>query len=112
MSQLYTLEREQWIPKPLEEVFPFFASTGNLERITPEWLHFQVISGPEVIELGTKINYKLRVHGLPMRWQSEITAWNPPFRFVDEQRRGPYRTWVHENRFEPSDGGTLLLNET
>lgn len=108
MSKLYTLQREQWIPKPLEEVFLFFASSGNLERITPEWLHFKVSSEPQEIECGTKINYRLRVHGVPVRWQSEITVWEPPFRFVDEQRRGPYRTWIHEHRFESKDGGTLV----
>jgi ligand-binding SRPBCC domain-containing protein len=110
VSKLYTLQREQWIPKPLEEVFPFFASTGNLERITPGWLHFHVISEPKSIERGTKIDYKLRIRGVPVRWQSEITVWEPPFRFVDEQRSGPYRTWIHEHRFEPRDGGTLVTD--
>jgi ligand-binding SRPBCC domain-containing protein len=110
VSNLYTLQREQWIPKPLEEVFPFFASTANLSRITPEWLHFEVISQPEAIQRGTKIDYRLRVHGLPVRWQSEITVWKPPLLFVDEQRRGPYRTWIHEHRFEPRDGGTLVTD--
>ena len=110
MSKLYTLQREQCIPKPLEEVFPFFASTGNLERITPGWLHFHVVSAPKTIERGTKIDYKLRIRGIPVRWQSEITVWEPPFRFVDEQRRGPYRTWIHEHRFEPRDGGTLVTD--
>jgi len=110
VSKLYTLQREQWIPKPPEEVFPFFASTGNLESLTPDWLHFHVISEPKAIERGTKIDYKLRIRGVPVRWQSEITVWEPPFRFVDEQRRGPYRTWIHEHRFEPRDEGTLVTD--
>jgi len=110
VAKLYTLQREQWIPKPPEEVFPFFASTGNLESLTPEWLHFHVISESKAIERGTKIDYKLRIHGIPVRWQSEITVWEPPFRFVDEQRRGPYRTWIHEHRFEPRDEGTLVTD--
>jgi len=110
VAKLYTLQREQWIPKPPEEVFPFFASTGNLESLTPEWLHFHVISESKAIERGTKIDYKLRIHGIPVRWQSEITVWEPPFRFVDEQRRGPYRTWIHEHRFEQRDQGTLVTD--
>ena len=110
VAKLYTLQREQWIPKPPEEVFPFFASTGNLESLTPDWLHFHVISESKAIERGTKIDYKLRIHGIPVRWQSEITVWEPPFRFVDEQRRGPYRTWIHEHRFEPRDEGTLVTD--
>lgn len=57
---------------------------------------------------GTKIDYALRIHGIPLRWQSEITSWQPPFRFVDEQRKGPYRAWIHEHTFEEKDGGTLV----
>jgi ligand-binding SRPBCC domain-containing protein len=57
---------------------------------------------------GALIDYRIRVRGVPMRWRSEITAWEPPFRFVDEQRRGPYRLWVHEHRFTPWGSGTLV----
>ena len=62
------------------------------------------------MHLGTLIDYKLRVHGLPLKWRSEITAWEPPTCFVDEQRRGPYRTWIHEHRFEESGKGTLCTD--
>ena len=44
----------------------------------------------------------------PLRWQSEITAWEPPFRFVDTQIRGPYRAWIHEHAFESRDGKTVM----
>ena len=108
VSKLYALQREQWIPKPPEEVFPFFASTGNLESLTPDWLHFHVISESKAIERGTKIDYKLRIHGIPVRWQSEITVWAPPDRFIDRQTKGPYSLWIHEHTFEEQDNGTLV----
>lgn len=99
---------EIWLPRPPEEIFPFFADARNLEVLTPSWLKFDVLT-PEPIEIeqGALIDYKLRFRGFPLRWRSEITAWEPPRRFVDEQRRGPYREWVHEHTFEPQDGGTL-----
>ena len=43
-----------------------------------------------------------------MRWLTEITAWEPPHRFIDRQVRGPYRLWVHEHTFEERDGGTVV----
>lgn len=105
------LDSELWLPCELEDVYAFFADARNLERITPPWLKFEVLTpAPITMKPGARIDYRLRVHGLPLRWQSEITAWEPPFRFVDEQVRGPYRMWKHEHHFEEKDGGTLCLD--
>jgi ligand-binding SRPBCC domain-containing protein len=99
---------EQFLPRPLEEVFPFFASAENLEAITPPLLRFRIMTiRPIEMGVGTIITYRLRIRGIPVRWSSKITEWDPPRRFVDEQLRGPYRLWRHEHRFEPRDGGTL-----
>ena len=105
---LFQLETELWLPHRRDEVFHFFADAFNLETLTPPWLKFEVLT-PRPIEMrvGLQIDYRLRLRGLPMRWRSEITAWEPPGRFVDEQRRGPYRAWIHEHTFEERDGGTL-----
>lgn len=105
------LNTEIWLPVPRDVVFPFFADAGNLERITPPWLKFSILTPqPIVMRVGAFIDYKIKVRGFPMRWKTEITAWEPPHRFVDEQRKGPYRQWIHEHRFEEKDGGTLVID--
>ena len=105
---LLKFETEQWLAKPVEVIFDFFSNARNLQTITPPWLHFVILT-PGTIEMGpgALIDYGLRVHGIPLRWQTQITAWDPPRKFVDTQVRGPYKVWVHEHRFEPRDGGTL-----
>jgi ligand-binding SRPBCC domain-containing protein len=101
-------EMEQWFPRRPEEVFSFFSDALNLELITPPWLRFKVLTvSPVEMKEGTVIDYRLKLRGIPLRWQSQITAWEPPHRFVDQQRRGPYRLWIHEHTFVESNGGTL-----
>jgi ligand-binding SRPBCC domain-containing protein len=102
-------ESQLWLPQPREKVFAFFSDPQNLDLITPPRLHFRTIT-PGQIEMrpGAVIDHRLRVLGFPLRWRSEITDWNPPSRFVDEQVHVPYQLWIHEHRFEERDGGTLV----
>lgn len=97
----FQIVREQWLDRPIDEVFSFFADAGNLEAITPPWLRFHILT-PRPIDMhpGTLIQYALRWRVVPIRWTTEITGWNPPFSFVDEQLRGPYRLWRHLHEFE------------
>ena len=106
--RVFSLHSRVWLPRPVHRVFPFFSEASNLEVLTPPWLRFQVVPDqPVEMAEGARIDYRLRVHGVRIQWQSEIVRWDPPHRFVDVQRRGPYRYWHHEHRFEERDGGTL-----
>ena len=103
------LHVEMLVPASREDVFAFFSDARNLERLTPPWLRFE-IETPETIlmQAGAEIRYRLRWHGIPLRWTSHITEWQPPRLFVDEQIRGPYRLWRHEHHFEEAEGGTRV----
>ena len=109
--RIQNLHTEVWLPRSREEVFPFFTDAGNLEVLTPAWLRFWILTPlPIEMKAGRLIDYRIRLHGLPLRWRSEITVWEPPARFVDEQRRGPYRLWAHEHQFVEGAGGTLVID--
>jgi ligand-binding SRPBCC domain-containing protein len=107
----FTIQSEFWVPRSITTVFDFFADARNLEQITPPWLNFRILA-PNTVQMrvGARIAYRLRIRGLPMTWESEISAWEPPNRFVDEQRRGPYRKWIHEHRFVSHNGGTTIVD--
>ncbi len=106
--RIFELNSEVRVARRTSDVFPFFSDAFNLERLTPPWLRFQVVTpGPIRMQAGTRIEYRLRLRGVPIRWVSEITAWEPPHRFVDRQVRGPYRLWVHEHRFRDSEHGAV-----
>lgn len=107
----YRLTGVTHIPRPREEVFAFFADARNLQTLTPPWLHFQIITpGDIVMQAGAEIDYRLRVRGIPIAWQTVIDAWDPPHGFADHQRRGPYRWWQHAHRFEDESGGTRMID--
>jgi hypothetical protein len=108
----FTLETELWVARPRDEVFPFFAEARNLETLTAPWSKFQVLTPvPIAMRAGTLIDYRITVHGLPIRWRTEIAEWDPPRRFVDVQLRGPYTLWHHTHTFEERNGGTLCLDQ-
>jgi ligand-binding SRPBCC domain-containing protein len=108
-----TLRREQVLEHPAEAVFAFFADAANLEAITPPLLRFELLTPrPVAMGIGTFLQYRLRLHGVPVRWDTVIQAWEPPRRFVDVQVRGPYRLWHHTHEVSALAEGRSLMRDT
>lgn len=109
MRSAHTLVREQYLPRPVPEVFDFFANASNLEAITPSFLAFRIRTPlPIAMQTGARIEYKLSLFGVPAYWRTVISVWEPNRRFVDEQESGPFELWRHEHLFEEREGGTWM----
>ena len=109
----YVLEREQVINQSIEKAFEFFGNAYNLEKITPSFLRFQILSkGVERIAAGSVIDYSLSLFLIPFKWQTLIEAWQPGEYFIDRQIKGPYKLWVHKHTFEKvNENQTLVRDE-
>jgi len=109
---IHSLIRKQHFRQSIDEVFTFFQSPENLARITPQWLNFRILT-PSPIEMkqGALIDYTIHWMGIPVRWTTTITDFEPPFRFVDQQLRGPYSLWHHTHTFVEQADGTEMSDE-
>ncbi|MDZ4675486.1 MAG: SRPBCC family protein [Gemmatimonadota bacterium] len=107
----YRLFRQQLVGGTLKEVFSFFKNPANLEAITPPWLGFHVeATTDQEVRKGSRISYRLKLHGIPMRWESRIAEYEEGVRFADEMVSGPYRRWYHEHRFRAVAGGVEITD--
>jgi ligand-binding SRPBCC domain-containing protein len=109
MGRLHQLSRTQLVGRPIPEVFAFFADPSNLDALTPPFLHFRILT-PMPIEMrpGVQLDYQLSLFGVPVRWRTRITDWQPGRRFVDEQESGPYALWRHTHEFEARGSSTII----
>ncbi len=107
----YVIERRQIVPGDRATVFAFFENPRNLERITPDWLGFEVVSATDArVRLGTEIEYRLRWLVFPMAWKSRISEYEENAWFADEMLRGPYERWYHRHVFLPAPGGVEMVD--
>ena len=97
----HRIATDMTLARPLASVFDFFSDASNLEAITPPELRFEFLTERAIeMRAGARIDYRLRLYGIPFAWRTHITCWEPGIRFVDEQESGPFRLWIHEHRFE------------
>lgn len=110
---MHTLTMSTQLPGLPESLFPFFADASNLSRLTPAELGFRILTpSPIAMREGALIDYKIGLWGVPMKWRTRISTWNPPFSFSDEQLRGPYKTWNHTHDFAPDGSGGTIMTDT
>jgi ligand-binding SRPBCC domain-containing protein len=108
----HVLRAETKLYRPIDEVFEFFSKAENLNKVTPAELNFSILTPlPLPMKVGALIDYRISLYGVPFFWKTLITEWNPPYKFVDQQLKGPYVLWHHQHSFEQKDGYTLMTDE-
>ena len=110
-KHMIIFQEETWVQRPLNETFSFFNTPKNLSKLMPSFMKFTLITPePIVMKEGAIFDYKIKLFGMPMRWQSYISYYNPPYQFVDIQLKGPHDYWHHEHSFSEQNGGTMITD--
>lgn len=105
----YRLSTRLFLARPIGEIFAFFSDAANLQTLTPPWVGFHILTPrPLAMKAGAVIDYRIRIHGLPIGWRTRVTEWDSPHGFADVQERGPYKLWHHRHTFSEVEGGTLV----
>ncbi|MEW5675823.1 SRPBCC family protein [Flavobacterium enshiense] len=107
---MFSVNTRQKLPISVEEAWAFFSDPKNLNRITPDTMHFKTLSGDEQKMFpGQIIHYRISpFKGITMEWVTEITHAKENEFFVDEQRFGPYKFWHHKHFFKAIEGGVEM----
>ena len=109
---MHILERHQRVAAPRSEVFAFYADAANLEQMTPRGLGFTILTPqPIAMRAGARIDYRIKLHGIPMTWHTLIEQFEPEVRFIDVQLKGPYALWRHTHTFADAEGGGTELGD-
>lgn len=110
---MYRLFQKQILPLKREKLWDFVSVPQNLNKITPPDLAFKIKgTPPEAAYPGLLLEYEVKVPLLGWTpWLTEIKYVNEGYSFMDEQRVGPYKLWMHTHRLEETDGGTLMTDE-
>ena len=105
----HVLETRLWLARARPEVFAFFADPRNLARLTPPSLKLRLRTpdaGP--LTAGAVLDLRMAWLGLPLSWRLYVREFDPPYRFVDVQVRGPWARWEHRHQFLEEGGGTWV----
>jgi ligand-binding SRPBCC domain-containing protein len=104
----HMFEARIWLARPRPEVFAFFANPRNLPALTPPRLRLQLLTPATTLAAGAVLDFRLRWLGIPLSWRTYVREYDPPYRFVDVQVRGPWARWEHRHQFLEEGGGTWV----
>jgi ligand-binding SRPBCC domain-containing protein len=107
----HSIKTVQKIPVSLDKAWEFFSDPANLQAITPAGMGFRIISpdAGDKMYAGQILEYRVKpLLGIPVYWMTEITQVKDKAYFIDEQRTGPYKLWIHQHYFKEIPGGVEM----
>lgn len=97
---------------PPDVVFAFHSDPRNLPVVMPPTLRLVRLETDGPAAEGRLLEIHCRDWlVIPLRWTGRWRTVQPPVLLVDEIIRGPFRTFVHEHRFDPDGAGGCVMTD-
>jgi ligand-binding SRPBCC domain-containing protein len=103
-------ENELWLPVGVDALFEFLLRPINVQRISDPRLGLVFEEAPEVVDTGSRIAFKVQAYGVVQKIEHEITAVDRPRLIVEEQIKGPMKSWRHEHHLEAHQDGVRMID--
>lgn len=97
------------LPCSVDDVFDLVARPEGIKKITPPEMGLYFTSAPERYVMDSRIEFKIQAMGLVREIVHQVTVFDEPRSFTEEQIAGPFKKWIHEHIFETQEGGGSVV---
>jgi ligand-binding SRPBCC domain-containing protein len=111
LAMTVRFDHETFIEAPAEIAFDLSLDV-DVHRSSMSASNERAVAGVTTgrICFGETVTWRATHFGIPFTMTSKVTALERPHRFVDEQVRGPFRSFRHEHLFDAVAGGTRMVD--
>lgn len=106
-----TIRLETSINAPIERCFDLSLSV-DLHQYSVAHTHERPVAGVTkgIMKLGDTVTWEAIHFGIRQHLTSKITAYERPYRFIDEMVRGAFQEMIHIHEFVPQPSSTLMID--
>ena len=96
---------------PPEKAWDFLVRPANLQLITPPDVGLHLVEAPEVLELGSKLLFKVQGWGQVQQFLHEITAFEANRQLSEKMVKGLFGRWVHDHVLSTNANGEAVVTD-
>jgi ligand-binding SRPBCC domain-containing protein len=96
---------------PVDKAWDFLVRPANLKLITPPEVGLHLVEAPDVLELGSKMLFKVQGWGQVQQFLHEITAFEPQKQLSEKMIKGVFGKWVHDHSLVVNGNGEVVITD-
>lgn len=104
--------RKTTIHAPVSSVFSWHARDGAVNRLTPPWAPLELVARKgRGIDHGVEVTFRIKIFGIPMKWEARHIGYKENKMFRDCQIKGPFADWEHSHLFHEKSTDLTVMED-